>query len=278
MDCASTRCGSADCVASRAVVHDGFRRVVGLPERNPQGEPMSATESIAHDELADRATAITARELRHLHRAHARLAAGHRAGPPGAAARRAVQLPGLRPAPDRRAPGPGGLDGGRRRQPLHRLRHGLRRAVRRPLPPAGPRRRSRSSSTTARCSSRRARPTPTSPSCSASATACRCGASPTRGTEATMDAIRVARGVTGRDEDRQGRGRLPRPPRRGDDLDEAAARRGRPGRRARRRSRPPPASPTRVLADTHRHPVQRRRGARAGAARPATSPASSSSR
>ena len=32
-------------------------------------------------------------------------------------------------------------------------------------------------------------------------------------------------------QDRQGRGRLPRPPRRGDDLDEAAARPGRPGRR-----------------------------------------------
>ena len=51
-------------------------------------------------------------------------------------------------------------------------------------------------------------------------------------------------------EDRQGRGRLPRPPRRGDDLDEAAARRGRAGRRARRRCRRPPASPRRCSADT----------------------------
>ena len=45
------------------------------------------------------------------------------------------------------------------------------------------------------------------------------------GTEATMDAIRVARGVTGR-QARQGRRWLPRPSRRGDDLDEAADLRG----------------------------------------------------
>ena len=202
---------------------------------------------------------------------------GHRAGPQGAAAGRAVELPGLRPAPDRRPPRPGRVDGGRRRQPLHRLRHGLRRAVRRPLPPAGARRDRGASSTTARCSSRRASRTPTSPSCSPSATACRCGGSPTRGTEATMDAIRVARGVTGRDEDRQGRGRLPRPPRRGDDLDEAAARRGRSGRRARRRCRPPPASPapcspTRSSSRTTTPPRS------SGCSPAATSPASSSSR
>ena len=51
------------------------------------------------------------------------------------------------------------------------------------------------------------------------------------GTEATMDAIRVARGATGRPKLRQGGGWLSRPPRRGDGVDEAGARRGRPGRR-----------------------------------------------
>ena len=43
------------------------------------------------------------------------------------------------------------------------------------------------------------------------------------GTESTMDAIHLARGVTGRDADRQDRGHLPRPPRRGDGLRQAAA-------------------------------------------------------
>ncbi len=44
------------------------------------------------------------------------------------------------------------------------------------------------------------------------------------GTESTMDAIRVPRGVHRALEDHQGRGRLPRSPRRGDGVDEAAAR------------------------------------------------------
>ena len=44
---------------------------------------------------------------------------------------------------------------------------------------------------------------------------------------------------------RQGRGRLPRPPRRGDDLDEAAARPGRPGRLRRSACRGRPGSPRR---------------------------------
>ena len=76
--------------------------------------------------------------------------------------------------------------------------------------------------------------------------------------------IRVARGVTGRDEDRQGRGRLPRPPRRGDGLDEAAARRGRSGRRADRRARDRRHHAGRARRHD-RHPLQRPRRARAGA-------------
>ena len=148
------------------------------------------------------------------------------------------------------APRPGLVDGGRRRQPLRRLRHGLRRAVRRPLHPVVRGADRGASSTTARSSSRRARSTPTSPSCSPSATACRCGGSPTRGTEATMDAIRVARGVTGRDKIVKVEGGYHghhdevmismKPP-----LDVAG-----PADRADRRSRRPPASPTAVLADT----------------------------
>ena len=97
------------------------------------------------------------------------------------------------------------------------------------------------------------------------------------GTEATMDAIRVARGVTGRDKIVKVEGGYHghhdevmismKPP-----LD-----RGRSGRRAdgRPRHRGHHASGARRH---HRHPLQRPRRARAGAARAATSPASSSSR
>ena len=62
-------------------------------------------------------------------------------------------------------------------------------------------------------------------------------------------------------EDHQARGRLPRPPRRGDDLDEARARRRRPGRRADRRARDRGTHAGR-LARHDRDPVQRPRGAR----------------
>ena len=65
-----------------------------------------------------------------------------------------------------------------------------------------------------------------------------------------MDAIRVAKGGHRAGQDRQGRGRLPRPPRRGDDLDEAAARPGRPGRRADLGRRARPGSPRHIVADT----------------------------
>ena len=85
------------------------------------------------------------------------------------------------------------------------------------------------------------------------------------GTEATMDAIRVARGRDRAGQARQGRGRLPRPPRRGDDLDEAAGVRGRSGRRAERRPRHRGHHPSGARRHD-RHPLQRPRGARAGAA------------
>ncbi len=63
---------------------------------------MSATESLHTRPLSQRATAITQRELAVYMDRTVGLAASHRAGPPGAAARRAVQLPGVRPASDRR--------------------------------------------------------------------------------------------------------------------------------------------------------------------------------
>ena len=187
-------------------------------------------------------------------------------------------LPGLRPASDRGPPGPRLVDGRRRRQPLHRFRHGLRRAVRRPLPSTGapsdrpPARRRHAVRHAVRVR------TPTSPRCSPRATTCRCGASPTRGTEATMDAIRVARVAHRSRQDRQGRGRLPRSSRRGDDLDEAAA-----------RAWPVPAdAPMRHPGHgrasprcARRHqivPVQRRRALEQALRRSATWPASSSSR
>ena len=158
-----------------------------------------------------------------------RFAAGDRPGPQGAAPRRAVELPGLRPASDRRASGAGVMDGGRRRQPLHRLRHGLRRALRRPLQPdraAGDRGAARQRHVVrhaVRVQRRRRRD----------------ARRPVRARHVALHEL-GHRGDDGRDprrpwrdrprEDREGRGRLPRPPRRGDDLDEAADRRRRPGR------------------------------------------------
>ena len=191
---------------------------------------MTTTESAI---LVDRASSITERELHRLP-ASARVGsqAGHRAGPQGAAGRRAVELPGLRPAPDRRPHAPRALDGGRRRQPLRRLRHGLRRAVRRAHASRGRAARSRPSSTTARSTSRRASSTPTSPSCSSIDTACDVAVHELgHGGDDGRHPPRPRRDRAG--QDRQGRGRLPRPPRRGDDLDEAAARPGRAGRRPR---------------------------------------------
>ena len=161
-------------------VHDGFRGEVGLTERNPLGESNERNGIHRHTRPCQQSqgrspSASWASTCERTAGSHA----GHRAGPQGDADGRAVELPGLRPASDRGAPGAGRVDGGRRRQPLRRLRHGLRRAVRRPLQSARAQRDRAASSTTARCSSRRASSTPTSPSCSRRATGCRCGASPT---------------------------------------------------------------------------------------------------
>ena len=114
-------------------------------------------------------------------------------------ARRAVELPGLRPAPDRRPPRAGLADGRRRRQRVRRLRHGLRRAVRRPhasRPCGRP------------CEAQLDDGTLYVTPCELNAEVAellaeRYGLPMWRftnsGTEATMDAIRVAQGVTGRD-------------------------------------------------------------------------------
>ena len=119
----------------------------------------------------------------------------------------------------------------RRRQRVRRLRHGLRCAVRRPHEPG------RARAVIKQLDHGTLYVTP----CELNADvgellAERYGLPmwrPTNsGTEATMDAIRLARGATGAREARQGRGRLPRPPRRGDGLEQAVARRRRPGRRA----------------------------------------------
>ena len=211
----------------------------------------TASAVAADPRLLQRAASITERELAAYTRAHQAFAGGDRAGPQGPPARRPVELPGLRPASDRRrATRPGrtwststateyiDFDMGFGALFAGHVHPAVRAAVEAQLDDG-----------TLYVTPVRAR-TPTSPSCSPSATACRCGGSPTPAPRRRWTPIRVARGATGRDEDRQGRGRLPRPPRRGDDLDEAAA-------------RPPPARPTRptpvpatagitrgVLADT----------------------------
>ena len=155
-------------------------------------------------------------------------------------------------------------DDRRRRQRVRRLRHGFRRAVRRPHEP-GRAARGRGA-TRPRVAVRhavRAR---------------------RRGVRAARRALRAAdvaadqlghRGHARRDQararrhrpgaDRQGRGWLSRPSRRGDDLQQAGA-------RPRRSGRPPELDPELARhheasrRGRHRHPVQRPRGARAGAA------------
>ena len=97
------------------------------------------------------------------------------------------------------------------------------------------------------------------------------------GTEATMDAIRVARGVHRSRAHREGGGRLPRPPRRGDDLDEAVARRRRPGRRPVSPCRRRPASPPACWPTSPSSPTTTSTRS-SGRSRPTTSPPSSSNR
>ena len=122
---------------------------------------------------------------------------------------------------------------GRRRQRVRRLPRRLRlqwssatrtrRSSRRSTAPRAP----------APTSPRRPRSRSRSPRSSAAASgSSRCG-SRNSGTEATMDAIRVARAATGPRRRRQDRGLVPRPPRHGDVLGGAERRRhGRPRARA----------------------------------------------
>ena len=200
--------------------------------------------------LVARAKAITERELARYAERTAGSQARHRSGPQGPPARRAVELPGLRPAPDRRPPRLRRADGRRRRQRVRRLRHGLRRPVRRPHAPG----RARGPSQ-AQLDDGTLYVTPCELDAEvAELLADRYGLPMWRftnsGTEATMDAIRVAKGGDRPGPHRQGRGRLPRPPRRGDDLDEAAARPGRPGRRADLACPARPGSPSAIARAT----------------------------
>ena len=212
----------------------------------------------------------------HLHRSHPGFAAGNPTSPAGAPDGRAVELPGLRPAPDRRASRPGLVDGRRRRQPVHGLRHGLRRPVRRPRAPAragcdrGAARRRHPVRHAVRGQRRRGR-APPGPVRAAPVAVHQLGHRGDHGCHP-----RRSRGDRP-GEDRQGRGRLPRPPRRGDDLDEAAAVRGRSGGRSAR----DPSDRGDHASGARRHdrrPVQPRRRARARAGGRTTSPRSSSNR
>ena len=178
------------------------------------------------------------------------LASGHRRAAKRDAARRAVELPGLRPAPDRR--------------PHARRLRGWRTSTAIAT--------STSTWASARCSPATAIPSCARPSrqqlddgtlfvtpCELNADVAELLARALRAADVAVHQLRH-RGDDGRHprrprrhrsrQDRQGRGRLPRPSRRGDDLDEAAARRGRSGRRADRRPGHGAASPTRCSRDT----------------------------
>ena len=227
---------------------------------------MSAMESIDTRELASRARQITQRELRRVHQAHRRFDEGHRAGPQGACpwACRRASSPTIRIR---------SWSAGRR---LRGWRTSTAIAT------------STSTSASARCS-----PAIATRSCASAierqlddgtlfVTPCELNADVAEmlaarynlpmwrftnsGTEATMDAIRVARGHDRPRQDRQGRRRLPRSPRRGDDLDEAADQRGRAGRRTTGHPGHGRHHPSR--AGRHQgHPVQPSRVAREGARR-----------
>ena len=239
---------------------------------------MSTTDSVTRNALVANAMAITEREMRvYGERTRASQVATD-SGAQGDAGGRPIELPGVRAPSDRRAPRFGLADDRRRRQRVRRLRHGLRRACSPDtcIPRCGVP--SKPSSITARSTSRRACSTPRWASCWPTATGMPMWRPTNSGTEATMDAIRLARGVTKREQDRQGRRRVPRPPRRGDDLQQAAARQGRAGRRAelgaavgghherhrRRRHRDPVQRPGRARTGTgerRRRVLHRRAGA-----------------
>ena len=191
-------------------------------------------------------------------------------------ARRPVVVPGLRPAPDRGQRAQAAVAGGRGRQPLRRLQHGLRRAVRRSLPPDRPR------AVEDQLDDGTLFVTP----CEANAEVAELLAERYGLPHVALHQL-GHRGHDGRHprrsgrhgpgQDREGRGWLPRPPRRGHDLDEAAARRRRSGSTRRVRSRPPRASPLACCGDTSssRSTTSTRSS---GCCRVTTWPASSSSR
>ena len=265
----------------RSPVGDGFRRLSRLCRNEfRRGVPHDCNGIHRHDrDLArSRAREITAARAGDLPR---RARAARRRPPSGparacrSACRRRFQAYDPHPIVATRAQAR--VAGGRRRQPLRRLQHGLRRAVRRPLPSA-----SCGRAIEEQLDDGTLFVTP----CEANADVAellaeRYGLPMWRftnsGTEATMDAIRVARGVTGRDKIVKVEGGYHghhdevmismKPP-----LDEAGPADAPDGGPGDRRHHPGGAR------RHHRHPVQRPRRARAGARRPATSPASSSSR
>ncbi len=190
---------------------------------------MSTTDSVTRDAFVANAMAITEREMRvYGERTRASQVATD-ARPQGDAGGRPVELPGLRATPHRRAPRVGLADDRRRRQRVRRLRHGLRRAVRRTHASGGAAcRRSPARSRHALRHAVRAR-----------RRGGRAAGRPLRAADVASDQLRD-RGDDGchpprpwrhqAGQDRQGRRRVPRPPRRGDDLQQAAARQGRAGR------------------------------------------------
>ena len=278
VDCTTDRAPTRRRAARSGVRHDGFRRLLVLLKRDSQGSRHE------HDGIHPSAQPVRTSQGHHRARAAASTSSARRrrsgppTGPDGCC--RWACRPASRPTTRTRSwcgRAQDGVDGGRRRQPLHRLRHGLRRAVRRPLPSRWCAPRSSASSTTARCSSRRAR---------CNAEVAELLARPLRPADVAVHQL-GHRGHDGRHprrprrhrpgQDRQGRRRLPRPPRRGDGLDEAAARRGRSGRRpdagaGHRRDHRRGPRPTRSSSRT----TTPRRSS--GCSPPATSPASSSSR
>ena len=187
-----------------------------------------------------------------------------------------LELPVLRPASDRRPPGAGRVDGRRRRQPLHRLRHGLRRAVRR----------AHATRSCAPRSSATRRRHPVRDAVRAERRGRRAARRALRPADVAVHQLRHG-SHDGRDprrprdhrpgQDRQGRGWLSRPPRRGDDLDEAVARPGRSGR-SRRHSVPATAGITAARARRHVVIPYNDAAALERVLRAATSPRSSSSR
>ncbi len=213
---------------ANAPVHDGFRGELGLLERDSKrnqhecngihptrrtGRPSSAdhrprTPGVHHEDRW-----FTARD---------------RASPQGAAARRPLELPGIRPASHRRSPRARRMDGRRRWESVRRLRHGLRRALLRPLPPAGaPGRRASTRQRHAvrhpvrdeRRRGRAARRAIRTPDVAVHQLRHR-GHDGRHSRRPRRDRSRKAR---------EGGRRLPRSPRRGDDLDEAESGARRPG-------------------------------------------------